>query len=136
MTSATSTIIDTITNDLKYKIAPFVICSDLTNHYITVCNMKNVIYYKSAKTLKYYRDTMKLNCKDFRNKLDQNLSQYFINCEVLNHLNYNIIFNDIVDAKQSTIDGHAPIRQGSTTFRRRPFRRQYLVLFANTNPKP
>ena len=40
VTFATSTIIDhIITNDLKHKIAPFVIHSDLTDHYITVCNV-------------------------------------------------------------------------------------------------
>ena len=81
VTSATSTIIDhIITNDLKRKIAPFVICSDLTDHYITVCNIKNIIHYKSAKSLKYHRNTSKLNCEDFRNELDQILSQCFLNC--------------------------------------------------------
>ena len=112
VTSETSTIIDhIITIDLKQKIAPFVIRSDLTDHYFTVCNIKNIIHYKCAKSLKYHRDTSKLNCEDFRNELDQNLSQYFLNCDVLNHLNYNIIFNGFVDVIQSTIDAHASIRQ-------------------------
>ena len=89
MTSATSTIIDhIITNDSKHKIAPFIIGSDLTDHYITVCNIKNIIHYKGAKSVKYHRDTSKLNCEDFRNELDQNLFQYFLNCNVLNYLNY------------------------------------------------
>ena len=40
VTSATSTIFDhIITDDLKHKIVPFVICSDRTDHYFTVCSV-------------------------------------------------------------------------------------------------
>ena len=112
VTAATSTIIDhIITNDLKHKITPFVIRNDLTDHYITVCNIKQIIHCKRAKPPKYHRDTSKLNREDFCNELDQNLSQYFLNCDVLNHLNYNIIFNGFVDVMRSTVDAYAPIRQ-------------------------
>ena len=42
MTSATSTIIAyVITTDLKHKIVSFVIRSDLTDHYVIVCSIKN-----------------------------------------------------------------------------------------------
>ena len=42
MTSAASTIIAyVITTDLKHKIVPFVIRSDLTDHYVIVCSIKN-----------------------------------------------------------------------------------------------
>ena len=86
-----------ITSGLEHKIAPFVIRSDLTDHHITVYTIKNIIHYKRAKTLKYHNHISKLTCEDFRNELDQNLSQYFINCEVLNCLNYNTIFNGFVN---------------------------------------
>ena len=89
VTPTTSTIFHhVITIDLKHKIAPFVIRSDLTDQYITVCNIKNIIHYKRAKSLKYHRNTSKLNCEGFCNELDQNLSQCFLHCDVPNHLNY------------------------------------------------
>ena len=88
VTSAASAIIDHVfTIDLRHKIVPFIIHSDLTDHYIVVCSIKNINPFKRAKTIQYHRGTWRLNCEDFRNELDQNLYQYFRNCDTPNHLN-------------------------------------------------
>ena len=91
VTSATFSMINQIiTNDLKHKIISFIICINQTDHCIIVRAIKTINSFKCAKTIKYHRDTSELNCEDFLNELDQNLSQYFQNCNALDHLNYNI----------------------------------------------
>ena len=68
--------------------------------------LANTRVYECTRSIICHRDTLKLNCDDFRNKLEQNLSQYFKNCEALNQLICNIIFNRFVNVIRAAIDAH------------------------------
>ena len=89
-----SSIIDhIITNDLVHKISPFVILSNLTDHYPIMCAITKVTPSNDFKTkVSLYRDKKQFNSSSFCDELDKRLGELVIKNFPLTLDNFNGIF--------------------------------------------
>lgn len=113
VTDTSSTIIDhIITNDHNHCILPGVIKTDmLSDHFPIFCSIDMHKPYIKPQQIVFQRNLLNFNREKFCEKLQHSLLDFFHSLNVINPINFNIVFGDFIDIIAKTIDLHAPNRK-------------------------
>ena len=95
-----------------HKISPFVVLSNLTDHYPIVCAITKVTPSNDFKTkVSLYRHKKQFNSSSFCDELDKRLGELVVKNFPLTMDNINNIFDQFVNRIGEIINKHAPLRR-------------------------
>ena len=113
VTENSATIIDHImTNDHQHHIIPWVIKSDLSDHYPTFCIVSNLVNKTVSKHKAIYQcNFTKFKSEKFCESLHNAVSSFFSNKFAINSENFNYVFSEFVKIITNAINEHAPLKK-------------------------